>query len=168
MQSLWALLYILFGPFYLLRFTIETLYYIYIFCDCSATIVITVVRTGLWCLCQLLIGFLWIFFNCTFPLFVHCVNAFGWICLNILTLRVPFVDVPAILVGSSIIAIVYYEKVEVTYRLGEECWQLTKVAVRSGFSFIEMVIEQGPIVYRRAVDAIRTWKSVCWESATQS
>lgn len=59
------------GPFYVLKFVIGTIPAAYIFCDFSATGVINVVYFGLWFLCQLITVFLWIFFDCTFPLFVR-------------------------------------------------------------------------------------------------
>lgn len=165
MQYILAPLYIIFEPFYIVKSIVETIYAIYIFCNYSATMVIYLVRLVLRCLSLVITGFLWIFFNCTFPIFVHCVNAFGWICLKIITFETRFVDVPAILMGISIVAIIYYEKVDTVYRLVKDSWQLTIGTVRSGFSFIEMVTDNAPLLYRRLMSAISTLKNESWDAA---
>lgn len=166
MQFILAKLYIIFAPIYIVKSTLEKIYTIYIFCNNSATMVYYTVHLVLQCLCHVITGFFWIFFNCIFPIFVHCVNAFGWICLKILTINSRFVDVPVIL-GIVIVAIVYYEKVDTVYTSFKESWQLTIEIVHSGFSFIEMITEKAPLFYRWLMSAISIVKNESWEAAQQ-
>lgn len=90
-------------------------------------------------------------------------NAFGWICLTISTIDVGFINIPVILMGNAIIAIVYYEQLEFACDLGKEIWQIEKEIVRYGFRFGKYLFECGPHFYRRLMDTIDAWKSGNWQ-----
>lgn len=148
---------------HLLCIIIAAIRSIYKFCEeFIVPAVVYVLPVLLKCLGHLTTGFLWIFFTYFSPCIIHVLNiivhlfarfmnGIGYMCLSVMEIDTKFVNVPAIVISISAIAIIYFRLTEKVFNFCNDGWQLTQMNVRFFLHFIKMLSKFVTYVYRRIV-----------------
>lgn len=152
---------------HLLCFIIATIRSIYNFCEeFIVPAVVYVLPVLLKCVGHLTTGFLWIFFtyfspciiyllNVIVQLFAHILNGLGYAFLSIMEIDTKFINLPAIFIGLSVIAIIYLRITDKVLNLCKEGWQLTQMNVRFCLHLTKMLSKCVTYLCRRVVAVFR-------------
>lgn len=152
----------------LLCFIITTIRSIYHFCvEFIVPAVVYVLPVFLKCLGHLMTGFLWIYFTYIAPCIIYLLNmivqvfaltmnGLGYLFLSIAEFDTKFVNVPAILIGLSFVAIIYFRITGKVYNFCKDGWQLTQMNVRFCLHLARMLSIFVTYLYRRMVALFRS------------
>lgn len=162
---------------HLVCFFIAAIRSVYNFCEeFVVPAVVYVLPVVLKCLGHLTTEFLWIFFTYISPcmihvlnmivqLFAHTMGGLGYVFLSIMGIDTKFVNVPAILIGASVIAIIYYRITEKVFNFCKDGWQLIQMNLCFCLHIAKVLSKFITYIYRRIVALFRpasTIETVKW------